>query len=163
MIAHSQIALISEVFAPRHSIDRGLVMLEAKRSHRLVLIAFSAATIFSSPIHAQTAAESEEVLVDAALQVDTGTALARRQIADSDLLGAAGTLERVLFAHPDSLEARLLYASLLCRLDDPQGASVELGLVKPQAITDEAWGQLTDACGAIPRPAATAPAEGGQS
>ncbi len=138
-------------------------MLEAKRSHHLVLIAFSAATIFSSPVHAQSGAESDELLVETALQVDTGTALARRQIADTDLLGATGTLERVLFAHPEALEPRLLYASLLCRLDDREGAAVELALVKPEAITDQAWREVTDACGALPRPAAAAPGQGGQS
>lgn len=98
--------------------------------------------------------------MDAALQVDTGTALARRQIAGADLLGATGTLERVLFANPEALEPRLLYASVLCRLDDPEGAAVELGLVKPEEITDEAWRQVTDACGAIPRPTAAGSAGG---
>jgi hypothetical protein len=135
-----------------------------KRSYRLVLIGLSAATIFSSPVHAQSApADDAEVLADAALQIETGMSLARRQVAETDLLGAAGTLERVLFAHPEAPEPRLAYASLLCRLDDAEGAAVELQLVKPETLTDEAWREVTDACGPIPRPAANAPQQGSQS
>ncbi len=96
------------------------------------------------------------MLANAALQIDTGMALARRQIGETDLLGATGTLERVLFAHPEATEARLLYASLLCRLDDAEGAAVELRLLRPETITDEAWREVTEACGPIPRPAASA-------
>ena len=139
-------------------------MLRAKRSHHLVLIAFSAATILSCPVHAQSIAdESPEALADAALQLDTGMSLARRQIGETDLLGAVGTLERVLFANPDAPEPRLAYASLLCRLGDAEGAAVELRLVKPEAITDDGWREVTDACGPLPRPAATAPGQGSQS
>ncbi len=139
-------------------------MMRLKRSYRLVLIGLSAATIFSSPIHAQSApADDSEVLADAALQLETGMSLARRQIAETDLLGAAGTLERVLFVHPDAPEPRLAYASLLCRLDDAEGAAVELGLVRPEALTDEAWREVTEACGPLPRPAATTPQQGSQS
>lgn len=127
-------------------------MMRFKNSYSLVLLGFSAATIFSFPVHAQSAAETPEALADAALQIDTGVALARRQIAETDLLGATGTLERVLLAHPQASEARFLYASLLCRLDDPDGAAVELGLLGAEAITDEAWREVTDACGPIPRP-----------
>ncbi len=139
-------------------------MMRLKRSYRLVLIGLSAATIFSSPIHAQSApADDSEVLADAALQLETGMSLARRQIAETDLLGAAGMLERVLFVHPDAPEPRLAYASLLCRLDDTEGAAVELGLVKPEALTDEAWREVTEACGPIPRPAASTSQQGSQS
>lgn len=127
-------------------------MTMSKYSYRLVLLGFSAATIFSSPVQAQSAAESPEALADAALQVDTGMTLARRQIGETDLLGATGTLERVLLAHPQASDARLLYASLLCRLDDPDGAGVEIGLLAPEAITEEAWREVTDACGPVARP-----------
>jgi thioredoxin-like negative regulator of GroEL len=89
-------------------------------------------------------------------------ALGRRQVADADLLGAVGTLERVLLAHPEANEARLLYASLLCRLDDTEGAGVELGLLPPEAITEEEWQEVTKACGPLPRPGpASTTAEGG--
>jgi hypothetical protein len=133
------------------------------RSHLLVLMAFSAGTIFSCPVQAQsTGVETPELLSDAALQVDTGMALARRQIGDADLMGATGTLERVLFAHPDAPEPRLLYASLLCRLDDSEGASVELLLIRPDAIAEDAWREVTDACGPVPRPTMTAPDRGSQ-
>ena len=131
------------------------------RSYRLVLTGFCAATILSSPLHAQAAADEDpETLAEASRQLDSGIALARRQIADTDLLGAAGTLERVLIANPEAPEPRLLYASVLCRLDDSEGAAIEVRLVRPDGITDEGWREVTDACGALPRPTAPAPQGG---
>ena len=94
-----------------------------------------------------------ESLIAASGAVDSGLALARRQIAETDLLAAAATLERVLLAQPEAVPARLLYAGLLCRLDDAAGARVELALLEGQAIDDAAWGEVTSACGPLPRPA----------
>ena len=68
------------------------------------------------------------------------------------MLGAAGTLERVLIANHDAHDARLLYASVLCRLDDAAGARVELSLLRGQDVSDPAWAEVTAACGALPRP-----------
>src|SRR4051812_47502200 len=78
---------------------------------------------------AALAQDDPEALIAASQQVESGMTLARRQIAETDLPGALGTLERLLFAHPEAIGARLLYASLLCRLDDRRGAEVELGLL----------------------------------
>jgi alkyl sulfatase BDS1-like metallo-beta-lactamase superfamily hydrolase len=129
-------------------------MMRALGSYRLVLAGFFAATALPSTLQAQTASgDTPEMLAEAAASIDTGMTLARRQVAETDYLGAAGTLERVLFANPDAPEPRLLYASLLCRLDDPEGASIELALVKAEAITDASWGEVTSACGPIARPA----------
>jgi hypothetical protein len=101
---------------------------------------------------AASAQDESEALVAASQQVDSGMALARRQIAASDLTGALGTLERVLFAHPEIVPPRLLYASLLCRLDDRQGAELELGLLAGKRIADADWAGVTAACGPVPRP-----------
>src|SRR5690349_21111313 len=97
------------------------------------LLALSAAASFPSAAGAQ---DDLDAMAAATQQVDSGMALARSQIAASDLPGALGTLERVLLGHPEVVPPRLLYASLLCRLDDRQGAELELGLLAGKAIAD---------------------------
>jgi hypothetical protein len=99
------------------------------------------------------AQDNDDALIDASRQVDTGLALANRQIAANDLLGALGTLERVQFAHPEAVPPRLVYISLLCRLDDREGAEVELGLLAGQPTADSDWAGVVAACGPLPRPA----------
>jgi hypothetical protein len=113
-----------------------------------------AAIALASPARAQ---DDLDALVTASQQVDSGMALARRQMAGRDYLGAAATLERVVIANPDAVPPRLLYASLLCRLDDAEGAGVELDLLAGRPIADADWAEVTAACGAVPRPAAPAP------
>jgi hypothetical protein len=103
---------------------------------------------------AAAAQDSPDALIDASRQVDSGLALANRQIAANDLLGALGTLERVQFAHPEAVPPRLAYLSLLCRLDDREGAEVELGLLAGQSIADPDWAGVVAACGPLTRPAA---------
>jgi hypothetical protein len=116
----------------------------------LLGIAVAAAAALSSPAGAQ---DDADALVVASQQVDSGMALAQRQVAGRDLLGAVATLERVLFAHPEAIPPRLYYASLLCRLDDSEGAGVELNLLAGKPIADADWAGVTAACGAVPRPA----------
>lgn len=103
---------------------------------------------------AASAQDDLDALAAATRQVDSGMALARSQIAASDLPGALGALERLLFAFPEAVPPRLLYASLLCRLDDRQGAELELGLLAGKRIADADWAGVTAACGPVPRPAA---------
>lgn len=114
------------------------------------LLALSAAVALPSAAPAQ---DDLAALAIATEEVDSGIALARRQIAASDLPGALGALERVLFAHPEVVPPRLLYASLLCRLDDRQGADLELGLLAGKPIADADWAEVVAACGPVPRPA----------
>jgi hypothetical protein len=116
----------------------------------LHLLALSAAALLSPAALAQ---DDLDALAAASEQVDSGMVLARRQIASSDLPGAVGTLERVLLVFPDIVPPRLLYASLLCRLDDRQGAELELGLLAGKAIPDSDWAGVEAACGSVPRPA----------
>jgi hypothetical protein len=113
------------------------------------LLAFSAAGALSPAL----AQDDPNALAAATEQLDSGVALARRQIAASDLPGAVGTLERVLFAYPEAIPPRLLYAALLCRLDDRQGAELELGLLEAKPIADSDWAGVAAACGPVPRPA----------
>jgi hypothetical protein len=42
---------------------------------------------------------------------------------------------------------------LLCRVDDAEGANVELSLLGGQQIADADWAIVTAACGSVPRPA----------
>lgn len=93
-----------------------------------------------------------DALSDATVQVEPGTALARQQIAAGDLTGATSTLERVLMAQPAAVRVLLLHASLLCRLDDPQGARAEIAELRGHPIPDDAWHEVTSACGAVARP-----------
>jgi hypothetical protein len=102
---------------------------------------------------AAAAQEDPDSLTAATEQLGSGVALARRQAAASDLTGALGTLERVLLAHPEAVAPRLLYASLLCRLDDRRGAELELGLLGGKPIADSDWTGVAAACGPVQRPA----------
>jgi len=47
----------------------------------------------------------------------------------------------------------LFYASLLCRLDDRQGAELELGLLAGKPIADPDWVGVNAACGPVALPA----------
>jgi hypothetical protein len=114
------------------------------------LLALSAAGMLSPAAIAQ---DDPDALAAATQELDSGMTLARRQIAGSDLTGALGTLERLLFAHPEIIPPRLLYASLLCRLDDRQGAELELGLLAGKPIAEADWAGVAAACGSIERPA----------
>jgi hypothetical protein len=113
-------------------------------------LALLAAAMLSSAARAQ---EDGSALATATEQLDSGMTLARRQIAASDLPGALGTLERVLFSYPEATPPRLLYAALLCLLDDRQGAELELGLLDGRPIADSDWAAVAAACGSVPRPA----------
>ena len=130
------------------SVPEGDATMAAKMLH--FLLGLSAASMFSPAALAQ---DDPEALAAATEQVDSGMALARRQIDASDLPGALGTLERVLLAHPEAVPPRLLYASLLCRLDDRQGAELELGLLAGKPTADADWAGVAAACGSVPRPA----------
>ena len=127
-------------------------MLRRSNMLRLMMACTFAVTITSSPVHAQPDAAAElDALIGPTQEVASGMTLARRQIGESDLIAAVATLERVLLAHPDATEARLLYASLLCRLDDPAGARVEIRLLRGEGVPESAWAEVTNACGAIAR------------
>jgi Flp pilus assembly protein TadD len=74
------------------------------------------------------------------------TVLARRQIAAGDLTQALATLERATLARPANGEARLLHASVLCRLDDPEGSLVEFDQLRGWDFAPELWREATAPC-----------------
>ena len=98
-----------------------------------------------SPVRAEVpnGAQSDEasdldLLSRASDDTKTGLALARDQTSLGDLTGAMATLERLLINHPDSDEAQLLHASLLCRLDDRTGASSEFAGLRKRDFRGQA-------------------------
>ncbi|MEI9852650.1 MAG: tetratricopeptide repeat protein [Sphingomonas sp.] len=120
----------------------------------LLAIAAAWAACAALPAQAQDALAELDALSAASADAGSGIALARQQIGDGDLVGATATLERVLMDHPDADEALLLHASLLCRLDDKDGARAEVAALGPEvAVADADWREVTAACGPVPRPA----------
>ena len=106
----------------------------------------------ASPASAQADPAAElDALSRESVQVVPGVALARRQIGEGDLLAAVATLERVLMGNANADNALLLHASLLCRLDDRDGARAELAALD-RPVPGPAWAEVTAACGAMPRP-----------
>ena len=99
----------------------------------------------ATPALGQTLADLEP-LVAATTRPATGTALARRQIAGGNLLEALATLERIILNHPESDEARMLHAGVMCRLDDRTGAMVELDALRNRQISEALRTEANDAC-----------------
>ena len=118
-----------------------------------ILIVACASALATFPAQAQNDPAADlDLLAQASTETASGLALAREQAVAGDLVGAVATLERVLLAHPDADEVRLIHASLLCRLDDPAGARAELDQLAGRPVDDRAWTEVTQACGAVPRP-----------
>ena len=68
--------------------------------------------------------------------IDLNFQYAQRQIAEGDVLGASGTLERILMVNPDLPRVRLLYAVVLFRLDDYVEAERELKTLESYTMPD---------------------------
>lgn len=81
------------------------------------------------------AAQDFETVYAAPDDPDLNLEFARRAADAGDLNGAAGALERVLIADPNRHGARLMYAVVLYRLDDLQGARDQLDLLDPVTLT----------------------------
>jgi len=88
-----------------------------------------------------------DALSAAAERPETALATAAEQEAEGDLLGAASTLERALLERPEADDVRLAYATLLCRLDDRESASAELGALRSRPTSGAAWQKMIAACG----------------
>jgi hypothetical protein len=104
-------------------------------------------SLAGAPAQAEPIAELEALSRGTATPA-AGIALARKQMNGSDLLGALATLERVLISHPEAEEALLLHASLLCRLDDREGAVIELDELRGRPFPDRLWNDATAPCSA---------------
>jgi Tfp pilus assembly protein PilF len=104
-------------------------------------------SLAGAPAQAEPIAELEALSRGTATPA-AGIALARKQMNGSDYLGALATLERVLISHPEAEEALLLHASLLCRLDDREGAVIELDELRGRPFPDRLWNDATAPCSA---------------
>jgi len=114
-------------------------------------------------VYAQEADTAEiDALVSASETPAGAIALARQQAQSGDLSEAAATLERALLADPNAHDARLFYAGLMCRLDDPQGARLEVAKLAGQRFSDTIWSETAAACGGLvrPEPARAGPSAG---
>lgn len=90
-------------------------------------------------------------LIERSTSVSSAMELAREQAAGGDFLGAAATLERVLIADENADEARLAYATILCRLDDRQSAELELQTLSGHGGSQAGRDEVAAACGvAVP-------------
>ncbi len=118
-----------------------------------LLIALGSAWLAAPPVLAQQdPAAALDQLSEESAAIGPGTALARQQMQRGDLTGAVATLERVLTNHPEAYDVLLLHASLLCRLDDGDGARVEISEVGSHPASRQAWAEVNSACGPAARP-----------
>jgi Flp pilus assembly protein TadD len=86
------------------------------------------------------------VQLRATAKVPSGLGLVRQQLRDGDLTGALATVERVIILDPLNAEARLLHASLLCRLDDRTGSQTEFDPMRGHDVPDKMWRDQTAPC-----------------
>ena len=99
----------------------------------------------SSPLRADEVSDLD-LLSRATDDSRTGLSLARDQMGSGDLSGAMATLERLQINHPESAEAQLLHASLLCRLDDRAGAASEFAALRKRDFRGSAWKDANAPC-----------------
>jgi Flp pilus assembly protein TadD len=114
---------------------------------RISLALFAAGTLGFAAVPA--AADTPEQLGDqlgATAKVPSGLGLVRRQLRDGDLTGALAAVERVIILDPLNAEARLLHASLLCRLDDRTGSQSEFDPLRGHDLPEAMWRDETAPC-----------------
>lgn len=114
-----------------------------------ILVAAAALAVLPQAASAETIEELETML-QASAKPAAGLDLARRQADASAWLEALATLDRVIAADPKNKPARLLQASILCRIDDPDGAALNFSRLKKGDYKKAEW------------KAARAPCEAGQ-
>jgi hypothetical protein len=82
--------------------------------------------------------------------IQTGMSAAEKLWLAGDGLGALAALERLMIAHPEAHGALLQHASLLCRLDDRDGAKVEFDELNRSEFPAGVWASATAPCGGSP-------------
>lgn len=95
--------------------------------------------------HAETV-EQLDMLSQMAAQPVSALQLASEQAGRGELLEALGTLERLLSTHPEAQQAQLRHASLLCRVDDREGAAAEFSRLKERDFRKQAWAEANAPC-----------------
>lgn len=112
------------------------------------VLAGAALVALSQAAGAQSIEEIDRLVAASANPADA-VALAQSQAAAGHLLEALATLERLLAAQPKTMQARLLHASLLCRIDDKTGGAVEFGRLKSGSFKKADWDAARAPCGTI--------------
>lgn len=84
---------------------------------------------------AQSASPTFEQVLAAPDDVDQNLRYAHERADAGRLLESAAALERVLISRPNASDVRLLYVSVLYRLDDLQDAAAQLALIDPAGLT----------------------------
>jgi thioredoxin-like negative regulator of GroEL len=105
---------------------------------RLTAIAAVFAFAAAAPLAAQTVEELDRI-VDASAKPADGLAQAQAQIDSGAMLEAIATLDRVLAREPKHKGAKLLRASLLCRVDDRGGAAAAFTRLKEKDYKKDEW------------------------
>ena len=112
---------------------------------RSAIVAAVLAVLLPQPAFAQTI-EDLDRLVLASVKPADGLALARSQAGAGELLDALATLDRVLAVDPKHKQAKLLHASILCRIDDREGAAVEFSRLKSKDFKKAEWNSALAPC-----------------
>ena len=112
------------------------------------IVIVGSALLLAAPAAAETL-EQLDALVQASAKPKEGLALARSQAAAGSWLDALGTLERVLAVEPKHKQGRLLHASILCRLDDADGAKIEFARLKSGDYNKADWAAAIAPCNAL--------------
>ena len=115
-------------------------------NNRICLSLFAAAVGLAAVPAPAATPQQLEVQLRATAKVPSGLGLARRQLRDGDLTGALATVERVIILDPLDAAARLLHASLLCRLDDRTGSQTEFDPMRGHDIPEAMWRDETAPC-----------------
>ena len=119
------------------------------RVSRYSLAAVLSLQLFASqPLLAQSV-DALDALVQATAKTKDGLTFAQQQIELGDLLVALATLERVLAKEPKNKTARLLHASVLCRVDDPDGAALEFSKLKAGDFKKPEWAAAIAPCAGL--------------
>ena len=113
------------------------------------LLAWGSAALSAVPAAADPAAALDG-LSRSSDKIETGMAAAEKLWVAGDGLGALAALERLMIAHPEAHGALLKHASLLCRLDDRDGAKVEFDELDRSEFPAGAWASATAPCGGSP-------------
>lgn len=126
-----------------------MITLMPSTPSRLGLSALALALVLAAaPAAAQTLQDLDQLL-DASAKPKAGVALAQTQAGAGAWLEALATLDRVLAAEPKHKQARLLHASILCRLDDRDGARTEFARIKSGDYKKAEWAAAMAPCNAL--------------
>ena len=115
------------------------------RARFAIAVALLTSLTLPQPVVAQTIDDLDR-LVLASVKPADGLALARSQAGAGELLDALATLDRVLAVEPKHKQARLLHATLLCRIDDRDGAAVEFGRLRSKDYKKAEWNAALAPC-----------------